>query len=247
LPYKDVLRKTADKYRRDKVDAACEKFCDELIKLLPNNGDTFFYRGGVRQRLGKAAAKEDFTRALQLGTNFTVEANAALAPPAEAPAPSSAKPARNPMAEQIVARGVFATPAGKKPAGVPDAIHRAVLLRRGQEEFRQKLMQAYGGKCAITGADAEDVLEVALLTGDGLGPLEKSNAVLLRGDVRTLFDLNLIRIHPASKKIFIAESLKRGSYAKLMARQLRLPAKTEDQPGQEALRKRWEAAGGSKA
>ena len=35
-----------------------------------------------------------------------------------------------------------------------------------------------------------------------------SNALLLRGDVRALFDLNLIRIHPASRKIFIADSLK---------------------------------------
>jgi hypothetical protein len=116
------------------------------------------------------------------------------------------------------------------------------MQRRGQEDLRQKLLQAYGGKCAITGADAEQALEVALLSGDGTGPLDVSNAILLRGDVRTLFDLNLIRVHPGSRKVFIADVLKRGSYAKLMARQLRLPEKAEDQPKLEALQKRWDAA-----
>jgi hypothetical protein len=244
LPYHATLRKVAERYRKPEVDAACEKFCDELIKLLPKNGDAFYYRGTVRQKLGKAAgAKGDFEEALRLGTNFTQQANAALAGPAAPAALAPSRPAAaEQMASQIVAKGVFATQAGKKPAGVPDAVFRAVVLRRGQEELRQKLLAAYGGKCAITGADAEAALEVALLTGDGTGPLEVGNALLLRGDVRTLFDLNLIRIHPGSRKIFIADVLRRGSYAKLMARQLRLPEKADDQPRPEALQRRWDAA-----
>jgi hypothetical protein len=247
--YKDTLRKVAEKYRKAKIDSSCETFCNDLIEALPKNGDCFFYRATVRQALGKRKdAREDYARALELGTNFVQEANAGLAEHSAAPAPAApATPAGKGLAAQIVAKGVFATPVGKKPAGVPDAVYRAVVQRRGQEELRQKLLQAYAGKCCITGADAEEALEVALLTGDGAGPLEPANAILLRGDVRTLFDLNLIRIHPESRKVFIAESLKRGSYAKLMARQLRLPEASEDRPAVENLQKRWNAAGGGKA
>jgi hypothetical protein len=243
-PYKTTLKKIAEKYRKDKLDKACESFCDDLIKMLPKNGDAFFYRGTVRQRLGKTAdAIADFTKAIELGTNFPTEAAAGQAGPTVASAPAPA--AKDRIAEQIVAKGVFALPAGKKPPGVSDGVFRSVMQRRGNEELRQKLLKAYGGKCAITGADAEEALEVALLTGDGLGPLEVSNAILLRGDVRTLFDLNLIRIHPESRKVFIAETLKRGSYAKLMARQLRLPESDTDRPALTALQKRWNA--GAKA
>jgi hypothetical protein len=249
LPYKDVLQKTAHRFQRDAPDAACETFCDGLIAALPNNGDAVYYRGTVRQRLGKAAAaREDFHQALALGTNFAAEANAALAEKDKVPGQGGKEPKpQKTLASQIVARGVFAAPAaGTKPPGVSDAAYRAVLLRRGNEEFRQRLLGAYGGKCAITGADAPEALEVALLTGDGTGPLETANALLLRGDVRTLFELNLIRVHPASRKVFVADSLKRGSYAKLMARQLRLPANADDRPSLEALQKRWDAAGGAK-
>jgi hypothetical protein len=70
-----------------------------------------------------------------------------------------------------------------------------------------------------------------------------TNALLLRSDICTLFDLNLIRIHPRTKKIFLDDSLKKTSYAKLMARQLRLPANPEDRPSIEALQARWQAGG----
>jgi hypothetical protein len=252
-PYRDTLRKLAEKYRGDDVNAGCEDFCTELIELLPDNGDAYYYRGTVRQGLGKAAAaKEDFTRALALGTNFPQEAQAGVENPAPAAA-AGKKPAKEPagrdrLAEQIVSKGLFAAGGVKKPAGVSDAVWRGVLQRRGPEDLRQKLLAAYGGRCAITGTEGEPALEAALLVGDAAtGPHELSNAVLLRGDVRTLFDLNLIRIHPRTRKVYVAEPLKKGSYARLSARQLRLPERVEDRPSVQALRQRWEEAGGMKS
>jgi hypothetical protein len=41
----------------------------------------------------------------------------------------------------------------------------------------------------------------------------------------------------------VAELLKKGSYAKLIARQLRLPEKPKDRPSVEGLQQRWEAGG----
>jgi hypothetical protein len=245
LPYRDALRKLADKYHLSEVNKACEDFCGELIGLLPKNGDAYYYRGTVRLRLGKAGpAKEDFTRALELGTNFPQEAQAALEGPA-APAGAGAKAAGERLAGQIVARGLFAQQGVKKPAGVSEVAWRAVLQRRGPEEFRQKLLRAYGGRCAVSGSDGEPALEAALIDGDaGTASPDVTNALLLRADIHILFDLNLIRIHPKTRKVFIADALKKSSYGKLVARQLRLPENQEDRPSFEALQRRWQASGG---
>lgn len=254
LPYHDTLRKLADKHHQKEVNPACEAFCDELVRGLPKNGDSYYYRATVRQRLGKAdAAREDFRKAVEVGTNFRHETELLLKGKAAPPAPAKDKDAKEKIAEQVVARGRFAkgADAGKgerKPFDMPEAVWHAIHQRRGQEGLRHKLLAAYGGRCAITGSDGDAALEAAYLVGDNeTGPHELANALLLRSDIHTLFDLNLIRIHPNTRKIILADSLKKGSYAKLMARQLRLPEKPEDRPSAEVLEQRWQATGGSKA
>jgi hypothetical protein len=252
LPYHKTLREIADKNHLSEATPACEAFCDELVRQLPKNGDAYYYRGTVRQRLKNAeGAKEDFRKAIEVGTNFRHEADLALAgKAAAAPGKATAAP-KEKIAEQAVARGRFARGtegAGrgdKKPFDMPEPVWEAIRRRRGPEALRQKLLEAYGGRCAITGSDGEGALEVAYLVGtEETGPQEVTNALLLRSDVHTLFDLNLVRVHPRTRKIFVAESLKKGSYAKLIARQLRLPEKAEDRPGVEALQQRWDAAAG---
>jgi hypothetical protein len=244
-PYRNTLRKLADKHRLADVTPACEGFCSELIKLLPGNGDAHYYRGLVRKQLGNAdGAKEDLTKAVQLGTNFPNEAQAALAPPPAKTGKAAKKPAAGSIAAQVVSRGLYAQQGAKKPAGVSDTAWRSVLQRRGPEEFRQKLLKAYGGRCAVTGYDGEAALEVAPIdAADGAAPQEVPDALLLRADVRTLFELNLLRVHPRTKKVFVADVLRKGYYAKLAARQLRLPENKDDRPSYEALTRRWEAGG----
>lgn len=253
LPYHKTLRQIADQYHLPDATPDCEAFCDELIRQLPKYGDAYYYRATVRRRLNKEeAAREDFRKAIEVGTNFRHEAELALKGRAPA-APTTGKAAEAPkdrIAEQVVARGRFARgseDAGrgeKKPFDMPESLWQAIRQRRGQEAFRQKLLAAYGGKCAVTGSDSDAALEAAYIVGtEETGPQEVSNGLLLRADIHTLFDLNLIRIHPRTRKIFVAESLKKGSYAKLIARQLRLPDKPEDRPSVEALQERWEASG----
>ena len=74
--------------------------------------------------------------------------------------------------------------------------------RRGQAKFRRDLLKAYKGRCAITACNISEALEAAhvvpyCLTGDN----DISNGILLRADLHTLFDCNLIRINPDTHSI----------------------------------------------
>lgn len=234
--YTETLKKLADGNAKAKLSPACEAFCGELIKAFPKMGDAYYYRGHVRHHLGDAAgAKADLEQAIKLGTNFPDEARA-LQAPASAPKAAAPSGSGGGIAAQVVAKGVFA---GKAPAGVSVGAWQGVLQRRGPEEFRQTMLKAYGGKCAVSGADAEPVLEVALI--DPEGPAEPRNAILLRADLRTLFDLNLLRVHPKTRKVVLAESVQNGAYARLWARTLRPPESKDANPDFVALEKRWNA------
>jgi hypothetical protein len=235
--YTDTLKQLANANAKAKLSAACETFCGELIKAFPKMGDAYYYRGHVRHHLSDAAgAKTDFDQAIKLGTNFPDEARSLPSTPASGTKSAAPASAKDSIASQVVARGVFA---GKAPAGVSVGAWQGVLQRRGPEEFRQKMLKAYAGKCALSGADAEAALEVALI--DPEGAVEPKNAILLRADLRTLFDLNLLRVHPKTRKVVLAESVQNGAYARLWARTLRPPESKDANPDFAALEKRWNA------
>ena len=73
-----------------------------------------------------------------------------------------------------------------------------VVRRRGQPEFRRALIEAYGGRCAISECDAEAALEACHIR-PYMGPKTNalSNGLLLRADLHTLFDLGLLAIDTA--------------------------------------------------
>jgi hypothetical protein len=120
---------------------------------------------------------------------------------------------------------------------------REVVQRRGQAQFRRALLHAYGGRCAVTGCDAVDALEAAHLIGYH-GPLSQhvSNGVLLRADIHTLFDLELLAICPDSFTIVLADSLRQSSYAALHGQALTLPLDPLMLPSRDALAQRWRSA-----
>ncbi len=84
----------------------------------------------------------------------------------------------------------------------------SIAWRRGQPEFRRKLLEAYGRRCAITGCSSEEVLEAAHIE-----PYSKTknnnptNGILLRADIHTLFDCDLIGIDPDTMKVCVAPNL----------------------------------------
>ena len=65
--------------------------------------------------------------------------------------------------------------------------------RPRQEEFRQALLGAYEGRCAVTGCDVEPALEAAHVA-DWRSENDAGAGILLRADLHRLFDDGLLVI-----------------------------------------------------
>jgi hypothetical protein len=65
----------------------------------------------------------------------------------------------------------------------------AIRIRRGQPQFRAMLLEAYGGRCAVTRCDAVPALEAAHVIPYGQGgTYDLRNGLLLRADIHSLLD-----------------------------------------------------------
>lgn len=128
------------------------------------------------------------------------------------------KPAKS-IADRIKRKGEYGEPDDEDDA--KDRIAIAIASRRGQKEFRQKLIDRYGATCLITGPNTEAILEAAHIRAykDG-GTFDISNGLLLRADIHTLFDLGLIAINSETLKVEIHKSLWLTSYRELADRHL---------------------------
>jgi putative restriction endonuclease len=113
------------------------------------------------------------------------------------------------------------------PVSFEDARRRiaaSIVLRQGGAAFRASLIKAYGGRCAITDCDAIDALEAAHIVpyrGPQTDAVE--NGLLLRADLHTLFDRELIDIDPMSLRVLLSAALAKTAYAALEGRPLRIP------------------------
>ena len=80
---------------------------------------------------------------------------------------------------------------------IDDIQKRAIKTRRGQPDFRRRLLDAYGCKCAVTGCKIRSVLEAAHIIPHADGTdYEVDNGLPLRADIHTLFDLLLLTVSP---------------------------------------------------
>lgn len=112
----------------------------------------------------------------------------------------------------------------------------AVYRRHGQAAFRNDLLQAYDGRCAITGCDASEALEAAHIVpyrGDATNHVQ--NGLLLRADIHSLFDLGLIAVEPERLLIKLAPPLRKSSYGHLLGAGLTEPVSEKARPSREAL------------
>ena len=120
----------------------------------------------------------------------------------------------------------------------------SIVRRRGQPEFRKKLIAIYNGECAITGYNEGDALEAAHIQPyNGSHSNHPSNGLLLRADIHTLFDLNLITVDTSDMSILLAPQLRETSYKFLTGKPLRTPKNTEDLPNKDALDEHRDTAG----
>lgn len=116
---------------------------------------------------------------------------------------------------------------------------RSIAIRRGQPAFRNALIQAYDGKCAITGCDVAEALEAAhILPYRGDHTNHVQNGILMRADLHTLFDLGLLNVDPDTYEVRLSKALARSQYAELEGARMRLPASKQVWPSVEALRAR---------
>jgi hypothetical protein len=78
-------------------------------------------------------------------------------------------------------------------------VERQIKERRGQPRFWEAMRVRFADHCVITGCTIVDVLEGAHINPyRGTRDNHIENGLLLRADIHTLFDLNLIGINPAT-------------------------------------------------
>lgn len=112
-----------------------------------------------------------------------------------------------------------------------------VVARQGQADFRVRLMDAYGGRCAVTGSQVLQVLQAAHIEPyNGLPTNTVQNGLLLRADVHDLFDRGLLWISSAMR-IAVAPELRHTEYGQLHNRRLKLPVAAKNRPDPAKLRR----------
>jgi len=103
------------------------------------------------------------------------------------------------------------------------------------------LLDAYSSKCAITNFDAEAALEAAhIIPYIETENNHPSNGLLLRADLHTLFDLNLIAIDPKTMKVHLSPILKKTEYKIMDGKELQVPKDEMCRPNQQFLKQRFQ-------
>jgi len=117
-----------------------------------------------------------------------------------------------------------------------EKIVESITRRRGKPQLRQTLLAAYDYTCAITGCNALEALEAAyVIPFRGKYTHHASNALLLRADVHTLFDLGRIAVDTRTMTVIIHDELLESSYRLLADRPLHYPKDETQRPNTEAL------------
>ncbi|MGF6633497.1 HNH endonuclease [Paraburkholderia sp. MM6662-R1] len=112
-----------------------------------------------------------------------------------------------------------------------------ILTRRGQRDFRSRLLCAYGTTCAVSGSTVEPLLEAAHIVPHALETnYATANGLLLRADIHTLFDLHMVAVD-ATGCVAVSRSLESSEYARYRGRRLAaLPTGEQEQPSADHLK-----------
>jgi putative restriction endonuclease len=133
---------------------------------------------------------------------------------------------------------------GQDPPDDYDArlrVVRQIVARRGQSAFRAGLLDAYQGRCAVTSCDAPAALEGAHLRPyRGPDSNDTTNGLLLRADIHTLFDLQLLAPEPGTRTIVLSKQLAGTQYESLSGCQLADPKSAAQRPSRETLDVVWQ-------
>ena len=107
-----------------------------------------------------------------------------------------------------------------------------VIVRTGQQSFRDIVLQKYDFSCAITGCKITDVLEAAHIVDYSISKDNSvTNGICLRADLHTLFDRGYITINN-DFTISVSENVSDPDYRKYQGQKLKLPRHQIDWPKQ---------------
>lgn len=114
---------------------------------------------------------------------------------------------------------------------------RQIRERRGQQQFRDALRERYGDRCLVTGCEVLAVLEAAHINPyRSKNDNHPDNGLLLRADIHTLFDLDLIGIEPERLRVELHPALA-NEYGRLTGKTLDCPR--NHRPSRKALTLRY--------
>ncbi|MBA3315820.1 MAG: HNH endonuclease [Planctomycetota bacterium] len=120
-----------------------------------------------------------------------------------------------------------------------ERVTKQIHERRGQRSFRQKLRKKYDDRCMVTGCRIPSILEAAHIQPyRGEKDNHPQNGVLLRADIHTLFDLDLLGIRPKDLGIELNSCIA-SEYQEVVHPTL-LCGKRRFRPSPDALRVRYE-------
>lgn len=118
-------------------------------------------------------------------------------------------------------------------------VQRQIKARRGQQAFRDALRDRYGDLCLVSGCRLVDIVEAAHIKPyRGEQDNDPANGLLLRADLHTLFDLNLLGIEPDTLTVRVHPSAQEEGYAEFDGIELRCSGV---RPSGAALALRWKA------
>ena len=128
------------------------------------------------------------------------------------------------LAEPVAVEAFYAWADGSTVVTSKPDVTAPTPIRPEQDKFRRDLLEAYSGRCAITGCDIEPLLDAAHLRPWRAGN-EVSDGILLRADIHRLLDADLLTI---SKDYRVATQA--TGYEELDGRRLRMPRRRQDRP-----------------
>jgi hypothetical protein len=147
--------------------------------------------------------------------------------------------------DEHAARAEFdAQSANDPPLSDEDArrrVQREIFARQGQSDFRESLISAYDGRCAVTGCTVIPVLEAAHLRPyRGAHTNLVSNGLLLRADIHTLLDCKLLAPQPETRAIVISRLLSGTQYHEFSGRRITEPNPVTQRPTDSVLERVWQ-------
>ncbi len=115
------------------------------------------------------------------------------------------------------------------------------LQRERQTKFRQSLIAAYSGTCAVSSTDVVDALQAAHIDPyRGRRSQLVQNGILLRADIHLLYDANLVAIEPETHILRLADSIRGSVYERYAGKPIAIPGDPALRPSDELLGRHFE-------